>query len=65
LIFGWLEYLQNGQSGNDGDTYKITLAKDEPKAPMHVVAECEGSIKKDARQAVYVNGDAQWMLGDF
>jgi type II secretory pathway pseudopilin PulG len=61
----WLEYLPNGQSGNDGDTYDITLAKDEATTPMHVFAQCNGTIKKDARQTIYVNGDAHWMLGDF
>jgi hypothetical protein len=55
----WFEYLPNGQSGNDGDEWAVTLKKD--GLP---IAESLGTIKKDARKTVYVNGHVQCRVGE-
>ena len=57
-VAAWVEYLPEGQSGNDGDTWAVTLKKDGA-----TVTQAEGTIKKDERKTVYVNGDIHALYG--
>ena len=57
----WIEYLPEGQSGNDGDKIEMTMTKD---GDSRLFPNVSGSIRKDARKTVYVNGDIHWSIGD-
>ena len=57
----WIEYLSEGQSGNDGDTINMKPTKD---GDGKLFPTYDGSIHKDARHTVYVNGDIHWSIGD-
>lgn len=58
----WIEYLPLGQSGNDGAVIEMNLSKDGVSNSFPIY---RGTIQKDARKTVYVNGDMHWAMGDF
>jgi hypothetical protein len=55
----WIATLPEGKSGNNGNTYEVTLNKDGV-----VQTTCRGLIQKDERQNMYMNGDVTWLLTD-
>lgn len=56
----WIEDFPDGKSGNDGDTYTLTMKKDGIRIPRSM----SGSIQKDKTGRQY-NGRHQLVLSDW